>query len=154
MCKDNKFKIRYRSYEEINKCLRDVKSCKDSVIQLRDVLHEEMEETIMDTDLLCEVNKKILHLGNLEDFILNLRKSQNGPTNLFDLEVGTKFRVINGQWDGEIVDVDGSKHVKHIHGMFKIREDNCTSLDIEIKNPKPLPVEHLFKTIEQDDIPY
>ena len=48
-----------------------------------------------------------------------------------ELEVGTRFRVINGDWIGMIVEREGVKMISHIHGLMDIREGDM-DLDIEI----------------------
>lgn len=47
------------------------------------------------------------------------------------LEVGTKFFVNNGNWDGEIIEVDGEKHLATGSGnQFKL--DDTYTLDITL----------------------
>jgi hypothetical protein len=41
-----------------------------------------------------------------------------------DLPVGTKFRVLNGDWYGEIIEEDNVKYIKHLHGKTKIRAED------------------------------
>lgn len=160
MSEEHKFKITYRSAEQIDKCLDKVIECRESMIQLRKVLEEEMDGSVSDLTLLSDINNKIFGLRKLWEYLSNLPKKQNGYLNLMDLEVGVKFRVLNGQWDGEIVDDKGVKSVKHINGVFPITPTNCTSFDIKITNPKSLKCEELleceelFRIMHKDNVPY
>lgn len=42
-------------------------------------------------------------------------------TDIYNLEVGTRFRVSNGAWDGEIVEKDGAKCI-HVIDTGKVIE--------------------------------
>lgn len=58
---------------------------------------------------------------------------------MIDLLVGTKFWVINGHWDGEIVEKENKKYIRSYSGNtlvneFLIEEDY--ELEIDIKNQK------------------
>lgn len=50
-----------------------------------------------------------------------------------DLPVGTKFRVENGAWDGEIIEVDGAKHLLLGSGGTIDLSSDDYMLDITIK---------------------
>lgn len=41
-------------------------------------------------------------------------------TDIYMLDVGTKFSVNNGAWDGEIIEVDGKKYVHVIETGRKV----------------------------------
>lgn len=43
--------------------------------------------------------------------------------NLNSLPVGTKFHVINGDWDGEITEKNGKKCMKHQFGETVLTKD-------------------------------
>lgn len=47
------------------------------------------------------------------------------------LEVGTKFYVCNGGWEGEIVSIGGVKHIR-IDDDRNVKLDDKYSLDINI----------------------
>jgi hypothetical protein len=60
-----------------------------------------------------------------------MRDKYGEYTKMSDVPVGTKFHVVNGDWDGAIVEIDGVKCVDvYGHGYRPIREDD--SLVIEI----------------------
>ena len=82
-------------------------------------------------------------LSNINDILNDLRLVESklcklSYTNIMDLEVGTKFKVINGMWYGEIVSIEGKKYIKHDYGTLEVTKDNCKDLKIEILVDKRL----------------
>jgi len=61
----------------------------------------------------------------MRDEDLPLHHPKHGGTLVYyeDLEVGTKFYVRNGHWDGEIVMEDGVKKVNTYDRTFPVREN-------------------------------
>jgi hypothetical protein len=53
------------------------------------------------------------------------------PTIMNTLDVGTKFHVFNGRWDGEIISEDGVKYIR-IDDDRKIKLDDKYTQDINI----------------------
>lgn len=58
---------------------------------------------------------------------------------MINLPVGTKFWVINGHWDGEIVEKENKKYIKSYNGNTLVNEfliEGDYELQIDIKNEK------------------
>jgi hypothetical protein len=54
-------------------------------------------------------------------------------TKMLDVPIGTKFHVVNGNWDGGIVEIDGVKCVDvYGHGCRPICEDDSLVIEILI----------------------
>lgn len=72
------------------------------------------------------------------------------------LPVGTKFWVQNGHWDGEIIEVDGIKHVRHAMGTHRCdgridrSREGAYGLDIEITEHVELPTRFIDKRYRED----
>ncbi|GAA0101524.1 hypothetical protein UT300012_22390 [Paraclostridium bifermentans] len=87
---------------------------------------------------------------------------------LDDLPVGTKFFVVNGAWDGEIVELDNIRYIKTVKGLKEITPSNKhTNLHIIVdgdslkEHPDLLSKldeiklrDGLFEAIDSSDIPY
>ncbi|WP_310877067.1 hypothetical protein [Priestia megaterium] len=61
-----------------------------------------------------------------------MKESRYGgtPTLMNTLEVGTKFHVCNGNWDGEIVEIDGEKYVKIDEDRMYKAENRYSEINI------------------------
>lgn len=64
------------------------------------------------------------------DSISRLFKEEKGA-DLMALPNGTRFTVINGNWDGEIIDKEDGKYIRNEVQEFKITEDYRYSLWLE-----------------------
>lgn len=42
---------------------------------------------------------------------------------MIELPIGTKFFVVNGLWEGEVIDKSGAKYIKTIKDEFEITKD-------------------------------
>lgn len=96
-----------------------------------------------------------------------LFKSLKDNIHIIDFPVGTKFRVVNGDWYGEIVLCDGNKCVKNKQGVYKINSDVDYKLQLIIQEDSydlckdiledveytPISTEGLFDW-EDDDVPF
>ncbi|WP_394863240.1 hypothetical protein [Paraclostridium bifermentans] len=96
-----------------------------------------------------------------------LVKVLKDDVSVIDLPVGTKFHVINGNWDGEIVLSNGNKCVRNEKGVYTIQPNTNYNLNIHIHENSyelcedllqtvehtPIPTEGLF-TWEDDDVPF
>jgi hypothetical protein len=55
-------------------------------------------------------------------------------TDIYMLPVGTKFEVINGAWEGKIVEINGEKHLDISNGYIikklDAEKDYCLAIDI------------------------
>lgn len=61
----------------------------------------------------------------------------NQPTDLMSLPHGTKFHVVNGNWDGEIIDREDGKYIKNIMREFKITEGYRNTLFLDnVRTPE------------------
>lgn len=142
------FKIGYKSSECIVKCIDDTLKAKANMEILRDEIRNDMENTETILSVLNGINYNIIRLNTILSKLKNLKSvseehkeslntKQNinteKPINLIDLDIGTSFNVINGQWEGEIVINRGNKAVKHKHGVQTLTGDNYGDLHVEIK---------------------
>lgn len=85
--------------------------------------------------------KEVLKVTEVSEFA-NIREIPVGryggtPTLMRTLDVGTKFHVCNGMWDGEIILKDGHRHIlidgDKLENAHILGENDDRQLDIIIK---------------------
>lgn len=61
--------------------------------------------------------------------------SYGTTTDMYSLAVGTKFSVVNGLWDGEIIEIDGEKylHIDDTGKNIKLTPEMDCGLVVEIE---------------------
>lgn len=79
-----------------------------------------------------------------------MRDNYGEYTKMLDVPIGTKFHVVNGDWDGEIIEEDGRKKilVYYTGETHEIGEDRALVIEILVDNDKEEKQDHSC------DIPY
>lgn len=101
-------------------------------------LQKDLEEVgVEDLESLSRINDVIQDITLVKDKVSNLYgipkiKIDSNKLDVHDLPVGSKFRVINGLWEGEIIILKNRKYIKHSMGVDELTPDNFRDLEIEI----------------------
>lgn len=77
------------------------------------------------------------------EFKSKLQELKNRNNTVLDLEVNTRFYVINGCWYGRVVQVDGEKHilVESTGDVFKPSKERASDMEFRIVSNDPLNAE-------------
>lgn len=132
---ENKYTLGCKALDKLKITQLDVVRALESEKELRELMHKEQDEiSVIDLESADTVIGIITNLASVSVDLGKLRKHNVKPLDLNTLEVGTKFRVINGAWDGEIVLIDGVKFIKHHKGILELDSEEPRDLAIEILN--------------------
>ena len=129
----------YEATEQLKASKRSLNYLKQDIKSLKKIVEDDQEKVgVEDLETLSSINDILNDLILLESKLCKLTHMNVIDLDVMDLEVGTKFKVINGMWYGEIVLIDGKKYIEHDHGTLEVTEDNCKDLQIEILGDKKL----------------
>ena len=99
-----------------------------------DATEDQVQE--LECDRICAMWMESVVNINLLNKPSNIKTKKAKKTVMSTLEVGTKFYVINGHWDGEIIEINGVKYVK-VSGpdgnLINLEKDPEYELSIDIK---------------------
>ncbi|GAA0101729.1 hypothetical protein UT300012_24440 [Paraclostridium bifermentans] len=148
------YKLGIDSINKLKNVQRQIIDCLEDCKELGDLVSKEQKDiNIEDLNILRMINENVNNLTMIKESLVKIKKYNVRPIDLRELEVGTKFRVINGAWDGEIILMGNNKAISHEHGTLEIVEGNCRNLEIEILDSKGLPTGELYETLGSGEGP-